>query len=86
MKGMNFPNKFDVLTIHTQLIAVTGGREGLRDEGILESALSAPQNRVYYEQADLVTCAATYAYHLTSCLGTPISTSRLAIPSSVPSC
>jgi death on curing protein len=65
MKGMNFPNKFDVLTIHTQLIAVTGGSGGLRDEGILESALSAPQNRVYYEQADLVTCAATYAYHLT---------------------
>ena len=62
---MNFPDKFDVLIIHAQLIAVTGGSQGLRDEGILESALSAPQNRLYYEQADLVTCAATYAYHLT---------------------
>jgi len=62
---MDFPDKFDVLAIHAQLIAVTGGSTGLRDEGILESALSAPQNRLYYEQADLVTCAATYAYHLT---------------------
>lgn len=62
---MNFPDKFDVLIIHAQLIAATGGSEGLRDEGILESALSAPPNRVYYEQADLVICAATYAYHLT---------------------
>jgi death on curing protein len=62
---MNFPNKFDVLSIHAQLIVATGGSEGLRDEGILESALSAPQNRLYYEQADLVICAATYAYHLT---------------------
>ncbi|MBW4671701.1 MAG: type II toxin-antitoxin system death-on-curing family toxin [Cyanomargarita calcarea GSE-NOS-MK-12-04C] len=62
---MNFPNKFDVLAIHAQLIAATGGSEGLRDEGVLESALSATQNRLYYEQADLVTCAATYAYHLT---------------------
>lgn len=28
------------------------------------SALAAPENRHYYENADLVICAATYAYHL----------------------
>jgi death-on-curing protein len=62
---MNFPDKLDVLMVHTQLIAETGGSAGLRDEGALESALAAVENRVYYEQADLSTCAATYAYHLT---------------------
>ncbi len=37
---------------------------GLRDEGALESALTAAENCQYYEQADLIACAATYAYHL----------------------
>lgn len=37
---------------------------GLRDEGALESALAAAENRQHYEQADLIACAATYAYHL----------------------
>jgi death-on-curing protein len=36
----------------------------LRDEGALESALAAAENREHYENADLATCAATYAYHL----------------------
>jgi death on curing protein len=36
----------------------------LRDEGALESALSAAENRAFYEQAGLAVCAATYAYHL----------------------
>jgi death on curing protein len=62
---MNFPDKFDVITVHAQLIAVTGGSQGLRDEGALESALASPQNRLYYEEASLIICAATYAYHIT---------------------
>lgn len=62
---MNFPDKLDVLTAHARLIAETGGSVGLRDEGLLESALAAAENRYSYEDADLVNCAATYAYHLT---------------------
>jgi len=50
--------------VHAQLIEVFGGSHGLRDEGALESALTAAENREYYENADLATCAATYAYHL----------------------
>ena len=62
---MNFPEKLDVLTIHATLIAETGGTHGLRDEALLESALAAAENRYRYEAADVVCCAATYAYHLT---------------------
>lgn len=62
---MIFPEKLDVLTVHATLIAETGGTSGLRDEALLESALAAPQNRYRYEAADVVSCAATYAYHLT---------------------
>ena len=62
---MIFPEKLDVLTIHATLIAETGGTSGLRDEALLESALVAAKNRYRYEAADVVSCAATYAYHLT---------------------
>ena len=37
---MKFPDKFDVLTVHATLIAESGGTNGLRDEGLLESALA----------------------------------------------
>jgi death-on-curing protein len=60
-----FPRKQEVLDIHARLIEEFGGTHGLRDEGALESALLAAENREYYEAADLASCAATYAYHLT---------------------
>jgi death-on-curing protein len=62
---MKFPEKLDVLTVHAALIAETGGTDGVRDEALLESALAAVENRHRYEAADVVVCAATYAYHLT---------------------
>ena len=62
---MKFPDKLDALTVHARLISETAGTGGLRDAGLLESALSAAENRHRYEAADVVSCAATYAYHLT---------------------
>ena len=61
---MIFPEKLDVLTVHARLIAETGGTGGLRSEALLESALATADNRYHYEAADVVICAATYAYHL----------------------
>jgi len=61
---MRFPDKLDVLTVHARLIAETGGTGGIRDTGLLESALAAAENRYHYEAADVVSCAAAYAYHL----------------------
>ena len=61
---MRFPDKLDVLTVHARLISETGGTGGIRDGGLLESALAAAENRHHYEAADVVGCAATYAYHL----------------------
>jgi death-on-curing protein len=54
-----------VLAVHARAIGEFGGLRGIRDEGALEAALRAVENRAYYEQATLTTCAATYAYHLT---------------------
>ena len=39
---MNRLNKQQVLYLHEELIQETGGISGLRDEGLLESALAAP--------------------------------------------
>ncbi|MCB9147383.1 MAG: type II toxin-antitoxin system death-on-curing family toxin [Caldilineaceae bacterium] len=60
----HFLHKRDILHMHTILIDEYGGVHGLRDDGILESALAAAENRAYYENADLASCAATYAFHL----------------------
>jgi death-on-curing protein len=59
------PRKAEVLEIHHKLLEQFGGPPGIRDEGLLDSALLAAANRQHYEGADLATCAATYAYHLT---------------------
>jgi death on curing protein len=61
---MIFVDKDSVLEIQAQLIERYGGIHGLRDEGALESALMAAENRAYYENAPIEVLAATYAFHL----------------------
>jgi death-on-curing protein len=60
-----FPRRNEVLEIHRQLLEQFGGPPGVRDDGLLDSALLAAAQRQHYEGADLATCAATYAFHLT---------------------
>jgi len=57
--------KTEVLAIHRRSLEEFGGSDGIRDEGAFESALVAVENRILYENADVLACAATYAYHLT---------------------
>jgi death-on-curing protein len=55
-----------IMAIHQRQIAEHGGAEGLRDEGLLSSALARPQNLLAYGQPrpDLAALAAAYAYGL----------------------
>ena len=54
--------KEDVIELHAYVLARTGGASGLRDGGLLESALARPLNRFLYEQVDaLPELAAAYA-------------------------
>jgi death on curing protein len=48
-----------VVAIHDEQLTIHGGASGLRDEGMLESALDRPKNRWSDEQAEL---AAAYAF------------------------
>jgi death-on-curing protein len=56
----------DVLELlHSQTIAEHGGADGLRDEGLLESALARPQNLCHYENvSDVARLAACYGFGL----------------------
>ncbi len=51
-----------VYLIHDRQIARHGGAGGLRDASLLETGHACPQNKYAYEQADLMTCAAAYAF------------------------
>jgi death-on-curing protein len=51
----------DVLAIHGRLIDIHGGATGLRDRGLLQSALARPrQHYAYADSADIVAMAALY--------------------------
>jgi death-on-curing protein len=52
--------------MHRELIAEHGGLYGVRDEGMIESALSRPLNRWHYEgeKLDLADLAASYGFGL----------------------
>jgi death on curing protein len=51
----------DALAIHDRLLAIYGGATGLRDRGLLESALARPrQHQAYANTSDAVEMAALY--------------------------
>lgn len=57
--------KADIVELHDYVLARTGGSSGLRDDGLLESALARPLNRWSYEgMEDIRDLAATYAVGL----------------------
>jgi death-on-curing protein len=49
------------LAIHDEQLAEHGGAIGIRDEGLLESALARPLNRAGYGEPDMAELAALYA-------------------------
>lgn len=53
-----------VLKFQERLIAEFGGSYGIRDEGLLQSALGRPQNLFAYGNPTIFELAASYAYAL----------------------
>ena len=51
-----------VLAIHEEQLAEHGGLDGIRDRGLLESALHRPRDLQSYGQPDLADLAAAYAF------------------------
>jgi death-on-curing protein len=54
----------EIVDMHAEQLAIFGGPEGVRDRGLLESAISRPVNQWHYEQTDMAALAAAYAFGL----------------------
>lgn len=52
----------EILVTHERQLARFGGAAGVRDQGLLESALQRPINKWQYEQADWAELAAAYGF------------------------
>ena len=62
---MNEPIWLDVeivIDLHAEQLALFGGPDGIRDQGMLESALGRPINKFTYGETDLAALAAAYAF------------------------
>jgi death on curing protein len=53
-----------IIAIHSRQLRRFGGAAGLRDDGLLRSAIERPVNKWHYEQAELAELAAAYAFGL----------------------
>jgi death on curing protein len=51
-----------VLDFHAEQLALFGGAEGIRDLGLLESALARPINKFAYGESGLANLAAAYGF------------------------
>ena len=57
--------EYDVIVaVHEQQLVEHGGRSGLRDAGLLESALAKPRQLAAYGDPDLAQLAAAYGFGL----------------------
>jgi death-on-curing protein len=59
-------DKHQTLAIHAEQLAEHGGSSGLRDEGLLESALARPHNLAAYSEStpSLAQFAASYGFRI----------------------
>jgi death-on-curing protein len=61
MKPPVWLDQADCLAVHEMMLSQHGGRSGVRDAGLLASALDKPRNLVAYSRPALAELAASYA-------------------------
>lgn len=64
MNGPSFLTSDEVLLLHLQSLRNHGGTDGIREPGLVDSALASAQNIHWYTTGDLFDIAASYAFHL----------------------
>jgi death on curing protein len=63
MKQPHWISRRALLYLHSASLTTFGGSTGIRDEGLLDSALARPQNRFLYSpESDLSELAASYGF------------------------
>jgi death-on-curing protein len=62
-RAPNWIDKRALLLLHEESLAMFGGARGMRDEGLLDSALARPVNKHHYDGVrDLAELAAAYGF------------------------
>lgn len=59
-----FLSREKVFELHRTSLELYGGLDGLREPGLLDSALMQPEAAYFYGQGDLAAIAAAYAFHI----------------------
>lgn len=78
-----FLSRAEVDDLHAESLREHGGSEGVRDSGLVDSALAAAVNTFYYGYGDLFDIAAAYAYHLAEAQAFLDGNKRTAIASAL---
>ena len=55
-------DKLLILAVHDEQLAEHGGLSGVRDSGLLESAMARPEHLAAYSEPDIAELAASYGY------------------------
>lgn len=61
-KPWRFLKEAIALAVHEEQLMAHGGGHGVRDIGLLQSALARPENLAHYGEPDVYALAASYAY------------------------
>ena len=61
-QGWVWLDKQLILAVHDEQLAEHGGLSGVRDNGLLESALARPEHLTAYGKPDVAELAASYGY------------------------
>lgn len=64
MSKWRWVDQRSLMLLHDESLAEHGGASGIRDEGLLKSALARPLHLLAYEQPDLARLAAAYGVGL----------------------
>lgn len=64
MNEPNFLSRSQVDAIHAEALKQHGGIDGVRDSGLVDSALVAAVNAFVYGRGDVFDVAAAYAFHI----------------------
>jgi death-on-curing protein len=64
MTSWRWLNPTLIYAIHDRQLAEHGGPDGVRDKGLVESAMARPQHLANYQNPDVADLAAAYAYGL----------------------
>jgi len=64
MSEPNWLNFEDYINIHDSSLRHFGGSDGIRDQGLLESAISRPQQLFHYQNASLYQLAKSYVFDI----------------------